>query len=200
MSNHEGYPDSTADRAVERVMRSARRRIPLSGGNPPVRRTKAIQSLELEEKLSVPYFARRFPLPIVYICSPFGEEEEKTTWGQVRRARQYCRFAISRSCVPLAPRLLYACCLREEMGSERKIGIHCGLCLLDKCSELWVFGNNLTYEMECEIWRAHMRSKRIRWFTEDLKEVERELPDSCRSMSEPVKRKKQILKEEAPHE
>ena len=31
-----------------------------------------------------------------------------------------------------------------------------------------------------------MRDKTIRWFTEDLKEVERELPEQCRSLNGPV--------------
>ena len=59
----------------------------------------------------------------------------------------------------------------------------------------WVFGDVLTNDMEWEIWRAFMRSKKIRWFTEDLAEVQRELPDKCKSLMGPREKKPGSKKE-----
>ena len=39
--------------------------------------------------------------PLVYIASPFAGDTEYN----ISRARGYCRFAISRGCIPLAPHL-----------------------------------------------------------------------------------------------
>jgi len=138
------------------------------------------------KELKAPKFTQKFPLPVVYICSSFSGEGK---WC-LEQAKRYGRFAVSRYCVPVTPRLMYPHYLRNAVDRERKIGIYCGWCLLDKCSELWVFGDELNNDMEWEIWRAYMRSKTIRWFTEDLKEVERPVPEACKSLRGPVKIKK----------
>ncbi len=151
------------------------------------------------KKFSAPYFTRKFPLPVVYICAPYSWDEEKNEPANaehdVMQARKYCRFAVTRYCVPVAPHLLYPAFLRNSVASERKIGDYCGLCLLDKCSEVWVFGDLVTNEMEWEVWRAYMRSKTIRWFTEDMKEIDKPLPAACKTLSGPVKRKKKTKAE-----
>ena len=145
------------------------------------------------KKFSAPYFTQKFPLPVVYICAPYRWDEKNEPANAVQdvmQARKYCRFAVSRYCVPVAPHLLYPAFLRNSVVSERKIGNYCGLCLLDRCSEVWVFGDLVTNEMEWEVWRAFMRSKTIRWFTEEMTEIQKELPAACRSLCGPVKRKK----------
>ena len=134
------------------------------------------------EDLHASYFTKKFPIPIVFICSPSGRLKKLN----VAKAKRYSRFAVSRYCVPVTPRLLYPAFLRDAVEKEKKIGQYCGQCLLDKCSELWVFGDVLTNEMEWEIWRAYMRSKTIRWFTEDLKEVKKEIPERCKSLVGPM--------------
>ena len=133
------------------------------------------------EDLHAAHFTKKFPIPIVFICSPSGGDKELNA----EKAKRYSRFAVSRYCVPVTPHLLYPVFLRDDVEKEMKIGQYCGQCLLDKCSELWVFGDVLTNDMEWEIWRAYMRSKKIRWFSEDLKEVKKELPNRCKSLTGP---------------
>lgn len=120
-----------------------------------------------EKKMQAPGFIRRFPLPLVYICSPYAGDVEKN----VEKAKQYCRFAIANYCIPIAPHLFFPAFLRDEVESERKIGMYCATCLLDKCSEVWIFGSELTDGMKQEIWRAKMRGKEFRMFTENMKEI-----------------------------
>ena len=140
---------------------------------------------ELNKKdLHAPYFTQKFPLPIVFICSPSGGKKKLNA----AKAKRYSRFAISRYCVPVTPRLLYPNFLRDAVEKEKKTGLYCGQCLLDKCSEIWIFGDVLTNDMEWEIWRAFMRSKKIRWFTEDLKEVKKEIPERCKSLVGPMEK------------
>lgn len=43
--------------------------------------------------------------------------------------------------------------------------------LLTKCRELWVFGRTITTGMSEEIEKAKQRKIRIRYFTEEIKEV-----------------------------
>ena len=45
-----------------------------------------------------------------------------------------------------------------------------GRVMLDKCAEIWVFGDEITEGMRGEIERAENRSKRVRYFTVDGKE------------------------------
>lgn len=142
--------------------------------------------------MKAPFFTQKFPLPVVFICSSFSGDGREC----LEKAKRYARFAVSRYCVPVTTHLMYPHFLRNGVESERKIGFYCGLCLLDKCSEIWIFGDVQTNDMEWEIWRAYMRNKPIRWFTEDLKEVKRELPEQCRSLNGPaVKNSKKEVKE-----
>lgn len=43
---------------------------------------------------------------------------------------------------------------------------------LGKCNELWVFGKNITNGMQMEIDKARKRHMTIRYFTEEMEEVE----------------------------
>ena len=46
--------------------------------------------------------ARRLPhRPLVFICSPYAGDIERNT----ENARRYCRFAVSKNCIPVAPHL-----------------------------------------------------------------------------------------------
>ena len=41
--------------------------------------------------------------PMVFICSPYAGDIERN----MRKAQGYCRFAVSRNCIPIAPHLLF---------------------------------------------------------------------------------------------
>ena len=109
----------------------------------------------------------RFPPRFVFICSPYAGDVA----ANLEKMSRYCRLAISRGCVPVAPHLLYSRFLDYEMKHERDIGMHCDLCLLEKCAEVWVFGRDPSAQMDREIYRGEMRGKAFRWFNEELKEV-----------------------------
>ena len=105
--------------------------------------------------------------PLVYICSPYAGNEE---WNTMK-AREYSRFAVNSGSIPIAPHLLFPQFMNE--ATERELAMFMNLVLLDKCTELWVFGERISEGMAAEILRAKSKSMRIRYFTEDCKEVSR---------------------------
>lgn len=107
--------------------------------------------------------------PVIYICSPFAGNRE----ANVRKAREYCRFAVRRRYIPIAPHLLFPQFLKDEILAERRLAIFMNLVLLAKCQEVWVFGNKITEGMAIEIAKARYKRIRIRYFTDNFEEVER---------------------------
>ncbi|MGL5972278.1 MAG: hypothetical protein ACRCZK_00870 [Oscillospiraceae bacterium] len=105
--------------------------------------------------------------PIVYICSPYAGDNELN----VSMARRYSRFAVDNGYIPFAPHLLFPQFLDDSNPEERKLGLFFGNALMSKCAEVWVFGERISSGMEMEIKRAKRKNYRIRYFTEDLKEV-----------------------------
>lgn len=103
--------------------------------------------------------------PLVYICSPYSGDTDANT----RRARQYCRFAVDRGAIPLAPHLLLPQFMKEE--TERELAIFMDMVFLGRCEQLWVFGEKFSEGMEAEIAKAGKRDMKIVYFTEDCKEI-----------------------------
>ena len=106
-------------------------------------------------------------MPLVYIASPFAGDTEMN----VQRARSYCRFAVGRGCIPLAPHLHYPQFMDDGDKGQRELGLRFALILLGKCKELWVFGNIISSGMAAEINKASRRRIPIRYFTEACEEV-----------------------------
>ena len=102
--------------------------------------------------------------PVVYICSPYSGDEVANT----KAAEKYCRMAVERKAIPFAPHLLYPRFMSEE--EERDLALFMGKVMLDKCTEVWVFGDTVTNGMRGELERAEKRHKRVRYFTTDGKE------------------------------
>ena len=86
--------------------------------------------------------------PMVYICSPYSGNTQRNS----ELARRYCRLAVNRGCIPLAPHLLLPQFLSE--ATERELAICIGLHLLEKCQEVWICGNRISEGMRREIARA----------------------------------------------
>lgn len=105
--------------------------------------------------------------PIVYICSPYAGNID----ANVDAARVYSRFAVESGYIPIAPHLLFPQFMRDDDPTERQLGLFFGNALMSKCSEVWVFGNYISPGMEAEIKRAKWKNYRLRYFTENLKEV-----------------------------
>ena len=133
-----------------------------SEGYPDPTACEALSLIEQEER------ALRAFRPIVYICSPYAGDIERN----VRAARNYCRFAVDKGFIPIAPHLLFPQFLNDADPRERELGLFFGNALMRKCSEVWVFGGNITAGMQAEIKRARWKNYRLRCFTEDLEEVQ----------------------------
>ena len=100
-----------------------------------------------------------------YICSPYRDNPRVN----VMRARQYCKFAVSKGRIPIAPHLYFPQFLSET--NERGKAMSLNLELLRLCSEVWGFGEKITEGMDVEIAHAESLRKNIRYFTTKCEEV-----------------------------
>ncbi|MGI6634133.1 MAG: DUF4406 domain-containing protein [Christensenellales bacterium] len=106
-------------------------------------------------------------LPLVYIASPFSGDTERNT----ERAQGYCRFAISKGCIPLAPHLHYPQFMDDSDREQRELGLFFALVLLGKCDELWVFGKP-SDGMSREISKAKKRGMPIKYYNHKCEVLE----------------------------
>lgn len=118
---------------------------------------EALSSIENEER------SLRTFRPIVYICSPYAGDVETN----VQKARRYCRFAVDKGYIPIAPHLLFTQFLNDDNPKERQLGIFFGNAVMSKCSEVWVFGDRISDGMEAEIKRAKRKNYPLRYFSEE---------------------------------
>lgn len=121
---------------------------------------EAIKAMERSKR---PHFDYH---PMVYICSPYAGNIEEN----VRNARRYSRFAVDKGYLPITPHLLYPQFLDDGMQSERDLGMFFGIVLMDKCSEVWVFGERISAGMKIEIDRARCKGYKVRYFNSDCLE------------------------------
>jgi hypothetical protein len=105
--------------------------------------------------------------PLVYVCSPYRGDTE----FNVKRAKGYCRFVIRRNAVPFAPHLLYPQFLNDNDKNERETGLKCGMEILRRCDQIWVFGETVSEGMAQEIAAAKQCGTVIRYFTSQCDEV-----------------------------
>ena len=124
---------------------------------------QALNAIEAEKK------AARAYRPMVYICSPYSGDVA----GNVENARRYSRFTFEQGYIPIAPHLLFTQFLDDSDPMEREMGMHFGNVLMSLCREVWVFGDTISPGMDAEIRRARWNIYRLRFFTNDLKEVEK---------------------------
>ena len=103
----------------------------------------------------------KFPFrPLVYICSPYSGDVE----GNTKRTRAYCRYAVDKGCIPLAPNLYFPQFLDDR--TERALALFMDIVLLSKCAELWVFGETISEGMQKEIRYARRKGKLVKYFSE----------------------------------
>ena len=105
--------------------------------------------------------------PLVYIASPFAGDTEYN----LSRARGYCRFAVSKGCIPIAPHLHFPQFLDDGDSEQRELGLFFALILLAKCEELWAFGERISEGMSREIAKAKKRGLPVRYFSSRCEEV-----------------------------
>lgn len=127
---------------------------------------EALTNMEKEQRAANKVAAPTYH-PLVYICSPYAGDVEKNT----EKAKKYSRFAVDKKAIPFAPHLLMPQYMDET--TERELALRMGKVFLSKCQEIWVFGERITGGMAYEIRKATGMCKKVRYFTEDLKEVSR---------------------------
>ena len=125
---------------------------------------KALSNITREEKAA----AKAAFKPLVYICSPFSGDIENNN----KRTRAFCRFALDKGNIPLAPHLMFPQFMDDSLGEDRQTAMFMNLVLLSKCAQLWVFGSVRSEGMQQEIKWAKRRHMTIRHFTEELEEIE----------------------------
>ena len=104
---------------------------------------------------------------LVYICSPYAGDVQEN----LRRARQYSRFAVFHGSVPMTPHLMYPQFLQDAEPAERKIGTECAMTVLALCDEIWVFGDRISKGMAEEIEYAKEAYIPVRYFALVPREV-----------------------------
>lgn len=133
-----------------------------SEGYPDPTAGEALSRIAANEKQSLRAFR-----PIVYICSPFSGDVETN----VANARRYSRYAVDKGYIPMAPHLLFPQFLDDTNPKERELGLEFGKAIIEKCSEVWVFGKHISSGMEAEINLAKQNNYRLRYFTDKCQEV-----------------------------
>lgn len=129
-------------------------------GYPDPTAYNALMAVAREEK------AKQY-LPLVYIASPFAGDAERN----ITRAQSYCRFAVSKGCIPLAPHLHYPQFMDDSDKAQRDLSLRFAMVLLGKCDELWCFGGKVSAGMAAEIAKAKRHDMPIKYFNEQCEEV-----------------------------
>lgn len=127
---------------------------------------EALSRIEREERKARKPTTYR---PLVYICSPYSHG---CINDNIKNARRYSRFAVDTHYVPIAPHLLFPQFMDDSLGEDRQTAMFMNLVLLSKCTQLWVFGSVCSDGMQQEIKWAKQHHMIIRYFTEELEEVE----------------------------
>jgi hypothetical protein len=75
---------------------------------------------------------------MIFVCSPYRGDIETNT----ELARRYCRHVVDKGFIPIAPHLLFPQFMDDNNSEERELAIEMNLGILQRCSELWVFGRS----------------------------------------------------------
>ena len=86
-------------------------------------------------------------MKLVYICSPFCGEIDRN----IKRAQEYCEYAIGCGVTPLAPHTIFNRYLDDQRSIKRQTGQDMALEVLTRCDELWVMGDNRSPDMQINI-------------------------------------------------
>ncbi|CAM2862515.1 DUF4406 domain-containing protein [Erysipelothrix tonsillarum] len=125
---------------------------------------EALSNIIREEKAA----AKAAFKPLVYICSPFSCDIENNN----KLTRAFCRFALDKGNIPLAPHLLFPQFMDDSNEKERELAIFMDIILMGKCQEVWVLGDVISRGMSIEIQKAKKRRQPVRYFNQYFEEVE----------------------------
>ena len=88
---------------------------------------------------------------LVFICSPYTAPTRRGFRKNIENTKRFCRLAYEKGYIPFAPHLFFPAFLNESNPTERAAGIELGKQIMEKCDEVWVFGNTVTGGMSEEI-------------------------------------------------
>lgn len=106
--------------------------------------------------------------PLVYICSPYSGDTETN----IKKARDFCRYALGQGQIPLAPHLMFPQFMKDNDPAERELAIFMDIVLMGKCSEVWVLNERISEGMKIEITKAKQRRQKVRYFNSRFEEVD----------------------------
>ncbi|RJE46624.1 MULTISPECIES: DUF4406 domain-containing protein [unclassified Dehalobacter] len=98
-------------------------------------------------------------MKLIYVASPYAGDVE----NNVEFAKRACRYVMEQGHAFFAPHLLYPQILEDSNPAERETGLKLGHHMLERCDEMWVFGNRISSGMEAEIERAKQLGIPIRY-------------------------------------
>jgi hypothetical protein len=105
---------------------------------------------------------------LVYICSPFSGDIERNN----KRTREFCRYALDKGNIPLAPHLMFPQFMDDTDEKERELAIFMDIILMGKCQEVWVLGDVISKGMRIEIEKANKRRQLVKYFNKGFEEVD----------------------------
>ena len=100
-------------------------------------------------------------MDLIYICSPYRGDKKKNT----ENAKRYCRWVEYGNRMPIAPHLYFTQFLDEEF--DRWKGMYWGKYLMQYCTEIDIFCNELTEGMIEEIEEAKKLGIKMKFFNSD---------------------------------
>ncbi|WP_027107094.1 DUF4406 domain-containing protein [Ligilactobacillus ceti] len=102
--------------------------------------------------------------PLVYICAPYKGDIK----SNIKKARAFAAFAYKKGAIPVTTHLMFPFLDDEK---DRSTILFMDIILLGKCDEVWVLGKTISEGMKRELEVSKRRRQKIRYFSDDFKEV-----------------------------
>ena len=99
----------------------------------------------------------------IYVCSKLRGNIKQN----IEKAKEYCRFVISKGHIPYAPHIYFTQFLDDTKEVDRKTGMEEGIWWLTLCKEIWVFGKEISEGMQKEIDFAKKNSMVIKYVRDE---------------------------------
>lgn len=107
--------------------------------------------------------------PLVYICSPYSGDVE----ANVELARRFCRVAVQRRTIPVAPHLLFPQFMDDAVPGERELALFMNRIVLSRMDAIWVYADRISTGMRQEIEWAYVQGTPIKYFNTGFEEIKR---------------------------
>ena len=107
--------------------------------------------------------------PLVYICSPYSEDVE----ANVEIARRFCRVALQRRTIPVAPHLLFPQFMDDAVPGERELAMFMNRIVLSRMDAIWVYADRISTGMRQEIEWAYVQGTPIKYCNTGFEEIKR---------------------------